>query len=336
MYLPENASKARVKEAENARKNRAEIVTAFSQGQVSRRDLINWGLISAGGLLVPTSGLSVFAKSAYAKTTIPTGAPRSPLMGAKDFSQPMPRFELFERYPVSDCDPLPTCEANTSLANPLTGRGPCEGRPPGLEWGHQRWEEFYPQVAVQTTQMPARINTSTVNPGVRPTFHPILPDQRPEKLWTFEGTIPPKLLIGRYGDPVLFRHCNGLPRDPAFNGGFGRHTITTHNHNGHNPGESDGFTGAFFFPGQFYDYHWPIVLAGHDTINRDAMDWRAGGPDDGDGIIRVLGDWRETMSTHWFHDHMLDFTAQNVYKSNAAMFKIYSALDRGREDPTTG
>ncbi|MCP3963947.1 MAG: copper oxidase, partial [bacterium] len=39
----------------------------------------------------------------------------------------------------------------------------------------------------------------------------------------------------------------------------------------------------------------------------------------------------ETMSTHWFHDHMLDFTAQNVYKGNAAMMNYYSALDRGNE-----
>jgi FtsP/CotA-like multicopper oxidase with cupredoxin domain len=37
------------------------------------------------------------------------------------------------------------------------------------------------------------------------------------------------------------------------------------------------------------------------------------------------------MSTHWFHDHMLDFTAQNVYKGNAVMMNYYSALDRGNE-----
>ena len=37
------------------------------------------------------------------------------------------------------------------------------------------------------------------------------------------------------------------------------------------------------------------------------------------------------MSTHWFHDHMLDFTAQNVYKGNAAMMNYYSAVDRGNE-----
>ena len=37
------------------------------------------------------------------------------------------------------------------------------------------------------------------------------------------------------------------------------------------------------------------------------------------------------MSTHWFHDHMLDFTAQNVYKGNAVMMNYYSAIDRGNE-----
>ena len=63
----------------------------------------------------------------------------------------------------------------------------------------------------------------------------------------------------------------------------------------------------------------------------DATEPKAGAPDDNGGINNVPGDWRETMSTHWFHDHMLDFTAQNVYKGNAAMMNYYSALDRGRE-----
>ena len=75
-FLPENASKARVREAENARRNRAEMVKAHSQGQVSRRDLIKWGLITTGGLLAPIHGLNPFVKSAYG--SIPTGANPSP------------------------------------------------------------------------------------------------------------------------------------------------------------------------------------------------------------------------------------------------------------------
>ena len=42
------------------------------------------------------------------------------------------------------------------------------------------------------------------------------------------------------------------------------------------------------------------------------------------------------MSTHWFHDHMFSFTSQNVYKGNAAMFNIYSWLDRGNEGINDG
>ncbi len=72
--------------------------------------------------------------------------------------------------------------------------------------------------------------------------------QDPLTLWAFgDGTLPPKLLQARYGQPVLMRHYNALPIDPGANGGFGEHTITTHD-NGHNPGESDAFAGAYFFP----------------------------------------------------------------------------------------
>ena len=67
IYLPQKASKARRREAENARKNRAEIVRAYSQGKVSRRDLIKWGLITSGGLLAPIHGLNPFVTSAYAR-----------------------------------------------------------------------------------------------------------------------------------------------------------------------------------------------------------------------------------------------------------------------------
>jgi FtsP/CotA-like multicopper oxidase with cupredoxin domain len=102
-------------------------------------------------------------------------------------------------------------------------------------------------------------------------------------------------------------------------------------HNGHNPGESDGFTGAYFFPGQYFDYRWPLALAGFDSINTKATDAFAGSPDGYDGVTPIRGDWHETQSSLWFHDHMIDATAQNVYKGDAATFNIYSAIDRGRE-----
>jgi len=183
--------------------------------------------------------------------------------------------------------------------------------------------------------------------GIPIKFHPAMPEQDPQTLWTFgDGTLPPKLLMARYGLPILFRNHNALPIDAAANNGFGEHTITTHEHNGHQPGESDGFAGAFFFPGEFYDYRWPMALAGHDSINTDASDPRASTPcSPGEtltingvdktcgpkGTVNIQGDWHEIMSTHWFHDHMIDRTSENVYKGNAAMMNYYSGVDRGKE-----
>ena len=239
---------------------------------------------------------------------------------------------------------------------------PADGRPDGEGWSHQRWQEFPPQVYFQSCLTGSKVNggfrdslqrhgyaagefgpgglyhntagvaaTEGTTAGIEIRFHPRMPVQQPDALWTFDGTLPPKLLNVRYGESVLFRNYNCLPVDPSANRGFGLHTITTHEHNGHNPAESDGYANAFFFPGQYYDYHWPLILAGYDTVNTAATDPRAGRPDGNGGITPVRGDYRETMSTHWFHDHMLDYTAQNVYKGNAAMMNYYSAIDRGNE-----
>jgi FtsP/CotA-like multicopper oxidase with cupredoxin domain len=308
--------------------------------------LIKLGLITGAGMLAPIRGLNPFVSDAWAQ--IPTGTPPSPLFGVQPFTQPMLRFDVIPRNPVSTLNPVPTAEANQTQqpVDPALGggTGPIEGRPPGPVWAHQRFAQFPPRVAIEMTQAQATTNftyrpevPARLNNGVDPSapipvrFHPQLPTQNPNTVWTFNGTVPPKLVQARYGEPLLFRHHNGLPADVTQNNGFGRHTITTHEHNGHHGAENDGFTAAFFFPNQFYDYHWPIVLAGIFSVNTAATDPRASTPNGSGGLINVPGDWRETMSTHWFHDHMFSFTAQNVYKGNAAMFNIYSGLDRGNE-----
>jgi FtsP/CotA-like multicopper oxidase with cupredoxin domain len=348
MYLPWKASKKRIREAERARQNRAEVIRAHSIGQITRRDMVKMGVMTAAGTWVLKGGLSPYAAYADGGSSIPTGAARSPLFGVQPFSTPMPRFDCLQRNPISALSPAPTKESNqTQQPVPAIlggGTGPIEGRPPGPIWAHQQFELFPPKVAVEAFQGPAQANgayspdcDSSLNSGIDPTvslplkFHPGCPTQNPANVWTFNGCIPPKLVLGRYGEPILFRHHNNLPVDKTQNAGFGTHTISTHEHNGHHGAENDGFTGAYFYPGQFYDYHWPIVLAGFRTINPDATDPRASSPDDSGGIVKVAGDWHETMSTHWFHDHMFSFTSQNVYKGNAAMFNIYSGLDRGNE-----
>ncbi len=201
-------------------------------------------------------------------------------------AQSVPDGEMLEHFLSQRIWPAPTKFANTEDENPweeviedYIGRDlddpPAEGRPPGLGWSHQRWEEFKPKTYFQTAQTGARTNggfrdskqghgysvgefgpgglyhntagvegTEGTTRGIDIRFHPKMPIQDKEALWTFDGTLPPKLLNVRYGEPVLMRHYNALPVDVAANRGFGVHTITTHEHNGHNPAESDGYANS--------------------------------------------------------------------------------------------
>ena len=363
-FLNEKSSKQRIREARNAQRNRQEVIKALCDGQVSRRDLFKWGIFTAGGGLMAKGGFSPFVTSAFAKgggddagrppDQVPTGFPGSPLWGAIPFTQPMARFDVLQRKKVSDLSPYPTRMANETpkacLPGVGVGYGPTEGRPGGEAWAHQGWDSHFPKVAYEVSQQGMRTNDlargevynpecpSEANCGIDApnfsmprSFHPAMPDQSDAAVWTFNGTIPPKLVLARYGEPILFRHHNKLPASRSYNGGFGINTISTHEHNGHHGAENDGFTGAFFHPGQFYDYHWPLVHAGFRTMNTGATERKCGTPDGNTGITNLPGDYRETMSTHWFHDHMFSFTSQNVYKGNAAMMNIYSSIDRGNE-----
>jgi FtsP/CotA-like multicopper oxidase with cupredoxin domain len=354
------------------------------------RTTINTG--GGGGFNIPTgaSASPLFDSQPFTQQMLrfeEFGTKALPAKGAITSGDTLPRPQSAQHSPdgtaldsflKQDIFPFPTRLANIKDLNPwetdieaFLGRTldtpPAEGRPPGEEWAHQRFDEFFPTRYFKTAQAEARTNLglrdnqqmhnyavgefapnglyhNTVGTagfegttaGIPVKFHPNMPVQDPNAVFTFDGTFPPKLLSVRYGDSVLMRHYNALPIDPAANFGFGLHTITTHEHNGHNPAESDGYTQAFFFPGQYYDYRWPLQLAGYDHINTDATEPRAATPDGNGGTIKLRGDFRETMSTHWFHDHMLDFTAQNVYKGDAAMMNYYSAIDRGNEDIDDG
>src|SRR5262244_2382474 len=98
-YLSPKASRIRQREAQNARNNRAEIVKALSLGQITRRDLYKWGLLTTTGMIALKNGLSPFARSAFA--AVPTGTPRSPLFGAQKFTQPLNRLQLQTPQPLT-------------------------------------------------------------------------------------------------------------------------------------------------------------------------------------------------------------------------------------------
>jgi hypothetical protein len=149
-YISEKASRIRQREAQHARNNRFEVLKALSQGQITKRDLYKWGIFTTAGFWAWKNGLSPLARSAYA--AIPTGTPRSPLFNAQKFTVRMPRLALQTPIPLvrlansnaqfpaatgerdakrlsyhTDFTANPT---NPAFRNPLTGRGPIEGRPP--------------------------------------------------------------------------------------------------------------------------------------------------------------------------------------------------------------
>jgi FtsP/CotA-like multicopper oxidase with cupredoxin domain len=204
-----------------------------------------------------------------------------------------------------------------------------EGRPPGETFAHQRWDEFFPKVAYVMSWSQVAANSR---------FHPNTPAQNPNTVWTFgsgrgaEGSLPPFLIKGRYGEPILMRVYNNTPVDREDNEGFGRNETQFHFHNAHNGAESDGAANCHHFPGTFYDYRWSTTLARRDTINTAGSDQRASGPDGNGGLIKVAGDFRELQGTMWAHDHRFFFTAENVYKGNLGMVTYYSGPDRGNEE----
>ncbi len=294
MYLPKLASRRRQFEAEAARNNRLEIVNALSQGQITRRDLLRWGIFTTAGTLAFKNGLSPYAQSAYA--AVPTGTPRSPLFNAKKFSEPMPRAIVPPRYDLNKLannsaqwinhttnqivNELPAknwsyhndfnASGGTAYKNPATGVGPCEGRPDGEFFAHQRWDELFPKYGFL-------LSIGQIKAGSK--FNSAMPEQAANAVWSFGARTPgmrgnikgtrtanaaPTLVKLRYGEPCVTRIYNDLPISRAENGGFGRNEMSTHFHNAHNGAESDGACNAYHFPGTFYDYHWGTTMARRD------------------------------------------------------------------------
>src|SRR5205814_9555378 len=101
IYLPWNASKARLRDAEHARRNRAEIVRELSWGRISRRDLFKWGLITGAGMLAPIGGLHAFVASVEGAALGSTVAPRGPRFGWDEFTRPLVRFGVMAVNPLS-------------------------------------------------------------------------------------------------------------------------------------------------------------------------------------------------------------------------------------------
>ncbi|MDT8343346.1 MAG: multicopper oxidase domain-containing protein [Thermohalobaculum sp.] len=124
--------------------------------------------------------------------------------------------------------------------------------------------------------------------------------------WGFNGQTPGETYHARYGEPVFVRRENDLPEIGEAKANFALPSPTIHLHNGHTASESDGIPQDFTYPGEFWDHHYANFPAGFDD--------------------------RETMTTLWYHDHRLDFTATNVYAGLAGFYLLFDERDSGDEN----
>jgi FtsP/CotA-like multicopper oxidase with cupredoxin domain len=301
-----------------AQRNRQEIVKA----KLDRREMMRLGLLTAGGALIAKAGLSsrAFGASTSGLTTPltdPDGTlsrvPASPPV--RPWVAPMPRLTV--KTPVGHDDMLYGSPDGTTPIDGATKRinhqyfhydkaadaagQPCYSASPANPTYNFAPQKFYELTAAETQIK-------------------LHPDYSPTTYWAFDGVVPGPLIQAKYGEPVLVRYHNHLP-SVKIPQAYGIAEVTTHLHNGHTPSESDGNPVNYFNsindpnainPNGFKDQHYPNVLAGFTD------------PTFGSG-----GNPNEALGSLWYHDHHLDFTAQNVYKGMFGCYNLFDDKDTG-------
>lgn len=265
--------------------------------KLSRREMARLGLLTAAGSLVVKAGLS---SRAFASGGSPASPPHTP------WTQPMPIIPVQQPK-----DP-----------NSLTGGHPdgttlCDGATRRIT--HQLCS--YTESGTYGGKFPPQKFYETFAKEVGWKFHPAW---GPSKIWGFDGRYPGPRYNAYYGEPIMVRFHNHLPSRTK-HVGFGSPEISTHLHNAHTPSESDGNPLDYINsindpnpvnPNGFKDQHYPNVYAGYTALND------------------LVGDPNEALSSLWYHDHRLDFTAQNVVRGLVGVYTLFDKLDTG--DETTG
>jgi FtsP/CotA-like multicopper oxidase with cupredoxin domain len=267
----------------------------IAEGLTSRRDLMRLGLLSSAGVLIAKHGLSSRVANA--------GDVQSPRTRAFVEPLPIPAVKRPLLAGLAGLSPYPTVEPNNAGG---------EGR----TRAHQAFTDHASVFQFGNIQKVFE----TVMKAAPTVVSPDLPVQ---DLWGFDGLVPGPTYHAKYGEQMLVRNRLQLPSE---NGGFGKQRVSTHLHNGHTPSESDGFPHDFYpnpynpltANATFYDHHYPNALAGFSTPE----------------FAAVGGDLRESLSTLWYHDHMVHYTAQNTYKGLSGFYLLFNHLDTG--DETTG
>lgn len=182
--------------------------------------------------------------------------------------------------------------------------------PPPDPRAHQRYEEFKPKKLYEIHER-----------EIQWQYHPDAPytkykegTKEIEKVswsWGFQSgdygpSTPGPTYAAHYGEPVLVRRFNDLPPVGHANVNFGLASTTSHLHNAHTASESDGNPVDWIDSGEFWDHHYANFPAGHDPLQK--------------------------LTTLWYHDHRLDFTAANVYAGLAGFYFLFDEEDTGNEN----
>lgn len=162
---------------------------------------------------------------------------------------------------------------------------------------HQRYNEFPPKKFYKIEEQEFLWQ-----------YHPDPPYNQKSVSWGFDGATPGPTYHVRYGEPILVRRVNNLPALGTGKVNFAMPFTTSHLHNGHTASESDGYPMDFIRPGHYWDHHYCCFPLGHDE--------------------------NEKLTTLWYHDHMMDFTAPNVYAGLAGFFLFFDEEDSGDENDT--
>jgi FtsP/CotA-like multicopper oxidase with cupredoxin domain len=185
--------------------------------------------------------------------------------------------------------------------------------------------------AAQAFADPGRASSYRIVAEVRSVkFHSQLPateiwgyrDDHPSSTRPWRWALGPtfkRTLANNDSSGTIVRHVNNLP--PVLqHRGFGEPRTTVHLHGGHHPARSDGFPTDMvladgspfkvtFEHGEQFDYAYPLRDPGEFDDERDPT--------------LKLTEHTERPSTLWYHDHILDFTAQNVYRGLAGFFLVF-------------
>ncbi|KQT13853.1 multicopper oxidase family protein [Ramlibacter sp. Leaf400] len=232
----------------------------------------------------------------------------------------------------------PALRAQPRTLTPFVDRLPLPPAPNPVDWAPNQlpFADLDPEAAryVDPTQARGKATFYRIVAEVRSVkMHSQLPAT---EIWGYrDGTVPAgswnfalgptfKRPLSNHNEFVgtIVRHENQLPSAQEHRG-FGEPRTTVHLHGAHVPARFDGFPTDMTLPGgapfdvtfergEHFDYAYPLVEPGFFT--------------DGNH-----GKHNERGSTLWYHDHILDFTAPNVYRGLAGFFLVYDnpVLDPG-------